>query len=47
MTATVTIVLQEAHDVLVVPNIAISNEIEGAFVMKVEHEKYTKVPIEL
>jgi multidrug efflux pump subunit AcrA (membrane-fusion protein) len=47
MTATVTIILQEAHDVLIVPNIAISNEVDGLFVMKIENGKYKKTPIKI
>lgn len=47
MTARVTIVLDEIHDVLVVPNIAISSTFDGIFVMKVENGKYKKVAIEI
>jgi len=47
MTATLTIVLDELYDVLIVPNIAISHGIDGAAVMKVEHGKYKKVPVEI
>jgi multidrug efflux pump subunit AcrA (membrane-fusion protein) len=45
MTATITVVLAEAKNVLMVPNIAISTGPEGAVVMKVENKKYKKVPI--
>jgi multidrug efflux pump subunit AcrA (membrane-fusion protein) len=48
MTARVTIVLEEAHDVLVVPNIAISQGSDGSsVVMKVENGKYKKTPVEI
>jgi len=47
MTATVSVILDEAHDVLVVPNIAISNEMEWSFVMKVIDWKYHKTPVEI
>jgi multidrug efflux pump subunit AcrA (membrane-fusion protein) len=46
MTARLTIVLDEVHNVLVVPNMAISNGFEGTTVMKVENGKYKKVTIE-
>jgi len=47
MTARVTIMLDEAYDVLMVPNIAISFWPNGPMVMKVENGKYKKVPVEL
>jgi multidrug efflux pump subunit AcrA (membrane-fusion protein) len=47
MTARLTIVLEEVRTVLVVPNIAISQEFEGPVVMKVENGKYKKVPVEI
>jgi len=47
MTARVEIVLDEAYDVLMVPNIAISFWPNGPMVMKVENGKYKKIPVEL
>jgi multidrug efflux pump subunit AcrA (membrane-fusion protein) len=47
MTATVTIVLEEAYGVIMVPNMAISSELDTNYVMKVEQRKYKKVPVEL
>ncbi|MDD2536894.1 MAG: HlyD family efflux transporter periplasmic adaptor subunit [Candidatus Absconditabacteria bacterium] len=47
MTAMVTIVLEEAYDVLVVPNIAISTTAQGAVVMRVEDGKYKKAFVQL
>jgi hypothetical protein len=45
MTATVTIVLEEAHEVMMVPNIAISTTEDWPVVMKIENGKYKKTPI--
>ena len=47
MTAMVTIILDEAYEVLVIPNMAISYGNEWPMVMKVENGKYKKVPVEL
>jgi multidrug efflux pump subunit AcrA (membrane-fusion protein) len=47
MTASVEIVLAEAYDSIIVPNIAISNGADGPVVMKIENKKYKKVPIEI
>jgi multidrug efflux pump subunit AcrA (membrane-fusion protein) len=48
MTAKLTIVLEEEHDILVVPNIAISKGNDGSsVVMKVENGKYKKTPVEV
>ncbi|MDR0859515.1 MAG: hypothetical protein LBO09_00605 [Candidatus Peribacteria bacterium] len=47
MTAMITIILEEAHDVLTVPNIAISEGFQGPMVMKVENGKYKKVAVEV
>ena len=47
MTARLTITLDEIRDVVVVPNMAISNGFNGAMVMKVENGKYKKVLVEV
>lgn len=47
MTATVTIILEEAYDVILVPNMAISIEPDNTYLMKVEQNMYKKVPVKI
>ena len=48
MTATVTIVLEKSENVIAIPNIAISQDSQGQYiVMKVVNWKYKKTPIEI